>query len=147
MEIEHYILTSIVIILTSLNYRTRNVLNMISQNITADKKERNNYEVVMQPKWFLNATWVLTILWLYLGFSLFQVKSWWAILYIVGFYFSVTIVSKLLPFPSLGTSVDLFYSTTTKRLANESKYTIIELGYLRIAKATLDKIRPPVNID
>ena len=39
MEVEHYILTSIVIILTSLNFRTRNVLNMISQNITADKKE------------------------------------------------------------------------------------------------------------
>jgi hypothetical protein len=143
MGVEHYILASIAIVLTSLNYRTRNVLNMISQNITADKKERNSYEVVMQPKWLLNATWVLTILWLYLAYLLFQVKGWWAILYVLGFYFSAAIVSKLLPFPSLRTSVDLFYSTTTKRLANESKYTIIELGYLRIAKATLDKIRNP----
>jgi hypothetical protein len=133
--------------LTSLNYRTRNVLNMISQNITADKRDRNNYEVVMQPKWLLNATWVLTTLWLYLAYSLFQVKGWWAILYVLGFYFSVALISKLFPFPSLRRSVDLFYSTTTKRLHNESKYTIIERGYLRIAKGTLDKIRTPVKTD
>jgi hypothetical protein len=115
-------------------------LNNISKSITEDKKERNKYEVVMQPKWLLNSIWILTLIWLYLTYLIFQVKGWWALLYILGFYFSVAIVSKFLPFPSIKASVNLFYSTTKKRLTNESKYTAIEIGYLKIAKAMLDKI-------
>lgn len=145
MRIEHYIIASIAVILTSLSFRTRDVLNNISRTITEDKKEQNSYEVVMQPKWLLHSVWVLTLVWLYLTYLLFQVESWWALLYILGFYLSVVIVSKILPFPSIKASVDLFYSTTNKRLANEAKYTLIEIGYLKIAKAALDKIRNPNN--
>lgn len=143
MRIEHYIITSFVIILTSVSFRIRDVLNNISKSITEDKKERNSYEVVMQPKWLLHSVWVLTLVWLYLTYLTFQVESWWALLYILGFYLSVVIVSKILPFPSIKASVDLFYSTTNKRLANESKYSLIEIGYLKISKAALDKIRNP----
>lgn len=141
MRIEHYIIASIAVILTSLSFRTRNVLNNISKTIIEDKKEQNSYEVVMQPKWLLHSVWVLTLLWLYLTYLMFQLASWWSLLYILGFYFSVLIVSKLLPFPSIKACVDLFYSTINKRLANEAKYNLIEIGYLKIAQAALDKIR------
>jgi len=145
MKLEHYIIASIAVILTSLSFRTRDALNNISKVITEDKTERNSYEVVMQPKWLLHSVWLLTLIWLYLTYLMFQLASWWALLYILGLYFSVLIVSKLLPFPSVKASVDLFYSTTSRRLANKSKYTVLEIGYLTIAKATLDKIRNPSN--
>lgn len=143
MRIEHLIIASITVILTSLSFRTRNVLNNISKTIIEDKKEQNSYEVVMQPKWLLHSVWVLTLVWIYLTYLIFQVASWWTPLYILGFYFSVLIVSKLLPFPSIKACVDLFYSTVNKRLSNEAKYNLIEIGYLKIAKAALDKIRNP----
>ncbi len=72
MRIEHYIIASIAVILTSLSFRTRNVLNNISKTIIEDKKEQNSYEVVMQPKWLLHSVWVLTLLWLYLTYLMFQ---------------------------------------------------------------------------
>jgi hypothetical protein len=101
----------------------------------------------MQPKWLLYSVWVLTILWLYLTYDLFQTKSWWSLIYVVAFYFSVILVSKLLPFPSMKSLVDFFYGTVTERLANETRYTFLEIQYLKTAKMTLDKIRTPIKTE
>jgi uncharacterized membrane protein len=101
------------------------------------------YEIVMQPKWLLNSIWLLTILWIYLTFLLFQLKGWWGLLYIIGYFFSVAFISKLLPVPSLRSVVALFYLTVNKRLANESKYSTSEIRYLKIAKTKLDKATNP----
>lgn len=141
MTTTQYTITVVTVILTSMSYKTRTLLNAISQNITEDKTDRNKYEVVMQPKWLLHSVWVLAILWLYLTYDLFQTKGWLSLIYIMGFYFSVILLSKLLPFPSVKSLVDFFYNTVTKRLSNEMRYTFLEIQYLKTVKIALDKIR------
>lgn len=138
MDVELYILIAVTVTLTSFNYRVRIVLNDISEDIALDKGERNKYQIVMQPKWLLHATWILTLLWLYLAYLLFQIKSWWAIVYVLAFYFFVAVLSKILRFPTFKHIIALLHSTTIRRLSN-TKLTFIERGYLTVALQALEK--------
>lgn len=125
-----YLLLGITYILTIIQNRRLSVLNNISKTFTTNFRERQNYEVVMQPKWHLYIVIILILLWGTIAYFYFFNYSYWGILYAIIFYSSTGIFSYFIPFPSKKYFLVLYFNTTKNRLQESFKYTEEEMYYL-----------------
>lgn len=119
--------------------KIRFTLNSLSAKMSPFKSEQNKLEVIMQPKWFLYSTYLMTVLWLALAVILFMIFKWWTLLYLPLSIIVVSILSIIVP-PSKKSVTVMFFKTTHTRYRQRFNYNSEEEELLIKANNFLSKI-------
>jgi hypothetical protein len=134
------IILGVIILLSGLYFKIKGHLSFISKSFSDDKAIRNKLEIVMQPKWYLYSFYIIILMWLYFIFIIAKYTGWWSILIIIGSYFSLAIILRVIILPTKRQLTKYFYSITLKRLSVTHRYTDEELIYLNASKSILQKL-------
>ncbi|QIA08801.1 hypothetical protein [Draconibacterium halophilum] len=133
------IISATILIISGVYSKIRFTLNDLSAKMSHFKHERNKFEVIMQPKWFLHSTYPMIVLWLTLSIILFMTFKWWALLYFPLSIIAVSVISLITP-PSKKSITVMFFKTTHIKYRQRFNYSSDDEELLIKANDFLSKL-------